>query len=121
MTTTIRAELERSKKCCDTMGEALGGKTSPPGERSPILMGYWSLTYHHHNGIICLLHNELPAPAFALLRPIVEAALRAHVAIMGTDQDIEKLRKDTYKTNLNTIGPEIDTRFKMADALTSFL
>jgi hypothetical protein len=51
----------------------------------------------------------------------VESVIRAHIAICGSDEDIEKLRTDQYKTNFSTVGQQIDTYFGLKGYLTAFL
>jgi Family of unknown function (DUF6988) len=59
--------------------------------------------------------------AFALLRPIVEAQVRAHVVLMGSDDDVDKIKGDKYNVNFKTIGGEIDTAFNLQGFFDRFL
>jgi len=56
-----------------------------------------------------LLSHKFFGSAFALVRPIVEATVRSHVVIMGSEEDVRRLREDDYRANLSTVGKEIDT------------
>jgi hypothetical protein len=70
---------------------------------------------------VCSACYKFFGSAFALVRPIVEATVRAHVVIMGSEEDLRKLREDEYRTNLGTVGKEIDTRFATGDLFEKFL
>ena len=71
--------------------------------------------------MLCLLSNRFFGSAFALVRPMVEAAVRAHVAIMGSEEDLRKLQNDEYRTNFGTVGKEIDAAFGTDDFFENFL
>jgi hypothetical protein len=93
----------------------------PTGDRTTLLMAYWSIVFEFHRARLCLIHNKFYGAAFALVRPIVETVVRAHVAIMGSAEEVQKLRDDTYRTNLATIGKEIDIAFGMDSLFQNFL
>lgn len=93
----------------------------PTGDRNTPLMAYWSLVFEFHRAVLCLLSHRFFGAAFALVRPIVEAVVRAHVVIMGSEEDLRKLHTDEYRTNFGTIGAEIDTAFGMGDFFENFL
>lgn len=88
-------------------------KECPTSDRNTLLMAYWSMVFEFHRAILCLIHNKFYGAAFALVRPILETVIRAHVTIMGSDEDVQKLRNDEYRTNLATIGKEIDSFFRL--------
>jgi hypothetical protein len=92
----------------------------PTGDRNTLL-GYWSLMFDHHRGILSTLSNSFCGSAFALVRPMVEAAVRSHVTMLGFDDDLAKLHEDTYRTNFGTIGKWIDTTFHMEAYFETFL
>ena len=71
--------------------------------------------------MLCLLSNKFYGSAFALVRPIVEAAVRAHVVIMGSEEDLRRLCNDEYRTNFGTVGKEIDATFGTDDFFEKFL
>ncbi len=54
--------------------------------RDGLVLLHWSLIFEHHQGMLLLLRNGFPAPAFALMRPLEEAFLRLFVAMNGTDK-----------------------------------
>ena len=93
----------------------------PTGERNTPLMAYWSVAFELHRGILCLIDHKFYGAALALVRPIVETVVRAHVAIMGSEQDLQKLHDDEYRTNFSKIGTEIDTAFDMEGVFQNFL
>ncbi len=84
-------------------------------------MAYWSVAFELHRGILCLIDHKFYGAALALVRPIVETVVRAHVAIMGSEQDLQKLHDDEYRTNFSKIGTEIDTAFDMEGVFQNFL
>lgn len=92
----------------------------PAGDREALLIGYWALIFDFHNGIL-LLENGFNGSAFALVRPIVEALVRAHVSLIGTNKDIAALQADDYRTNFGTIGDEIDNAFELGGLMQKFL
>ena len=84
-------------------------------------MAYWSLIFDFHRGVLCLLSHKFFGSAFALVRPMVEVVVRAHVVKMGSEEDLKKLREDEYRTNLSTVGKEIDAAFGTGDFFENFL
>lgn len=59
--------------------------------------------------------------AFALLRPLVEAEVRAHVVLMGSPTDLTNIKNDAYMVNFKTIGGAIDTAFGLQGYFDKFL
>ena len=120
------SSIEDEIKKANTFGDAIENLVvargqCPTGERNTPLMAFWSLVFELHRGIICLLSHKFYGAAFALVRPIVEATVRAHVVIMGSPQDLKRLLEDKYKTNLSTVGTEIDTAFGTGNLFEKFL
>jgi hypothetical protein len=76
-----------------------------------LLIGLWALIFDYYKGILALLSNGFCGSAFALVRPVVEALVRSHVVLMGSDEDVDKIRNDEYRVNFEKIGPQIDTAF----------
>ena len=93
----------------------------PTGERHTPLMAYWSLAFEFHRGVLCLLSHKFFGAAFALVRPIVETVVRAHIVVMGSKDDLRKLLNDEYKTNFATVGAEIDASIGTGDLFENFL
>jgi hypothetical protein len=76
--------------------------------RDPVCLMYWSILFEHHHGMLLLLRNSLPSPAFALLRPLEEAFLRSFVAMHGTEKQVEALWNGNYCTEFEVVGKQID-------------
>ena len=122
MSETVSNEIKKANKFSDQVEDLIIAKGQcPTGERNTLLMAYWSLTFEFHRCILCLIDHQFFSGAFALVRPIVETVIRAHVVIMGSDEDVRKLGRDEYKTNFVTIGKEIDAAFATTDFFENFL
>jgi hypothetical protein len=67
--------------------------------RDSLCLLHWSLIFEHHGGILLLLRESYYAPAFALLRPFIEAFLRSYIAMTGTEHQVAAL----WAGNLNNI------------------
>lgn len=93
----------------------------PDEDRNILLMAYWALLFDYHKGILALLSNGLCGGAFALVRPVVEALVRSHLVVMGSDEDVRKIREDEYRVNFENVGPQIDTAFGLDGFFTNFL
>lgn len=91
------------------------------GNRNTLLMAYWSLVFELHRGILALIHHKFYGAAFALVRPIIEVTVRAHLAICGTDEVVKTLREDNYRMNFATVGEEIDKAFGFGTLVKDFL
>ena len=112
MGSRVEDEIKRANEFGDRIEDLVIAKGQfPTGDRNTLLMAYWSLTFEFHRGVLCLLSHKFFGSAFALVRPIVEALVRAHVVIMGSEEDLRELREDEYRTNLATVGKEIDASF----------
>src|SRR5690242_9684019 len=83
-----------------------------PDERGWYLLAYWSLIIEHHLAMVGLMERELYGSAAALLRPIVEAAVRGHLVLFCSERVLEEIRKDDYRINFGTVGKEIDEHFR---------
>jgi hypothetical protein len=80
-------------------------------DRTQLIVGYWSLVFDYQKSILALIENQFYGGAFALLRPMVEATLRAHVAISCRPGVVQSLLNDKYKMNYKEIGPHLDAKF----------
>jgi hypothetical protein len=89
--------------------------------RDRILLAYWSLAFDYDKSIVNLMRAGFYGGAFALVRPTVEALIRAHVTLMGSDEDIAKIKADEYYVNFKTIGAQIDTAFALEGFFDRFL
>jgi hypothetical protein len=118
----IDEEIQKANEFGDRIEDLVIAKGQcPNGDRSTPLMAYWSLTFEFQRAILCLIANKFYGAACALVRPIIEAVVRAHVVIMADQKTLEQLRKDEYRTNLATIGKEIDAYFKSDEVFENFL
>jgi hypothetical protein len=81
ITETLRISSEFANKLDDLVA-APGG--FPIGQKSDwMLASHWYLNAALHNSVLTLFQANLPAGAFALLRPIVENLFRVHLLVMG--------------------------------------
>ncbi|MGD0164157.1 MAG: hypothetical protein ABSB39_16930 [Candidatus Sulfotelmatobacter sp.] len=90
-------------------------------ERDDLLILYWSLIFDYAKGITCLLQNGFHSAAFALLRPTIEALVRSHVVLMGSDGDVLKIRQDKYKVKYEKVGAQLDKAFGTSPLLGNYL
>jgi len=93
----------------------------PTGDRNTPLMAYWSLAFEFQKAILNLIENQYYGAAFALVRPIVETAVRAHLVICASEDVLKTILSDEYRTNFGTVGKEIDAAFKTDDLFENFL
>jgi hypothetical protein len=109
----VQDELARARRLGEQL-ENLVVKRSPfpvESDRTILIIGYWSLLFDYHKSILVLLTNEFYGGAFALLRPMVEGLLRAHVALSCRPGVIKSLQNDKYSVDFKQIGPRIDETF----------
>jgi hypothetical protein len=90
-------------------------------DREKLLIAYWALTLDLDKSILALMRNKFYGGAFALLRPIVEAEVRAHVALMASEEIVASIKDDTYKTNFKKVGGEIDAAFGLEGFFDRYL
>ena len=122
MTNRVAEAITRANEFGTRIEElVLKKKHAPTGDRNTLLMAYWSLVFEFHKAVLSLIEHKFYGAAFALVRPIIEAVVRAHVAIMGSEEDLHKLHSDEYKTNFGTVGKEIDTFFDLEGFFENFL
>lgn len=119
---SVESELERARQLCEQLEALVVRRGQCPNEdRTMLLMAYWALLFDYHKGIVALLSNGICGSAFALLRPVVEALVRSHVVLKGSDEDVRRIREDKYRVNFETIGPQIDTAFGLNHLLENWL
>jgi hypothetical protein len=99
----------------------LARKQAPTGDRNTLLIAYLSLAFEFHRAILSLIEQQFYGAAFALVRPIIEATVRAHVTLMASDEVLQRLYSDEYRTNLATVGAEIDAAFSLEGFFERFL
>jgi len=119
---TVQNELENARRFGEQLEELVVRKGGcPDDDRNILLLGYWALLFDFHKGILDLIANDICGSAFALLRPLLEALVRAHLAVRGSADDLERLQQDDYRTNFVTVGPWIDREFDTGNLFTKFL
>src|SRR5438309_10040308 len=100
MPNDLRTEIEISNAFGDRIEDLIVAKGEvPTGERNLLLLALWSLVFEIHRAILCLIDNKFFGAAQALARTLIEATIRAHVVIMGSDEEVDRIVKNTYKTN----------------------
>jgi hypothetical protein len=122
---TVQEEIGRSSEFGQKIEDLVVSKGSvtlgQARDRDRLLLAHWSLALDLDKSILCLMQHEFYGGAFALLRPLVEALVRAHVVLIGSDDDVTKLKNDTYTVNFKTIGAQIDTAFNLQGFFDKFL
>jgi len=121
LSAAVQTELDAAQKFGDLLEQIVIGKKYTDAERDTLLLAYWELVSDFHRGIHALLLNELFGSAFALVRPTVENLVRAHIALMGSADEVKSLRDDTYKVNFKEIGAKIDAAFGLGHLMENFL
>jgi hypothetical protein len=101
--------------------EARDGKIIYREKNDDLLLSYWSLIFDYCKGITCLLQHKFYSPAFALLRPLVEAQIRAHIGVIGSDDEVAKIRNDHFKANYEKDGRRIDEALGTTPRFEGFL
>ena len=118
----VQSEIESASHFGQKVEElVVARKQCPAGDRDVMLIAYWSLILDYHKGILSMLRHGFCGSSFALVRPLVEALIRAHVVLMGSDNEVRKLRDDEYFVNFKTVGPQIDAFFGLEGFFTTLL
>jgi hypothetical protein len=115
----IRRAQELGQRLEDLVVSA--GRITIKTEGSQLLIGFWSLICDYQKGLLNLLHWKLYAAAFALWRPTVEATIRAHLSLMLSKEDLDKLKKDRYRVDFKKVPREIDEAFGLGQVFQNFL
>jgi hypothetical protein len=122
---TVGEALERSAKFGqrleDIVVEKGSVKIGDAGDRDRLLLAYWSLILDLHKSVLTLIQSKFYGGAFALLRPAVEAQIRAHVVLMCNDDVLTRIKEDKYGVNFKDIGREIDDAFALEGYFDNFL
>jgi hypothetical protein len=126
MVGSIENEIDRAAHLGQRLEDLVLEKVKVGGfitrtERDDLVIGYWSMIFDYDKGIVCLLQNKFYSPAFALLRPTMEALVRAHVVLIGSEQDVLKIRQDRYSVNYEKVGAQIDKAFGMSPVIENYL
>jgi hypothetical protein len=101
--------------------EAKEGRLVFSTKNDDLLVSYWSMVFDYCKGIGCLLHHKFHSPAFALQRPLVEALVRAHIVLIGSEEDVAKIRKDRYNVSYEKDGARIDKALGLGSLFEDFL
>lgn len=105
----VQDEIARVTRYGEQLEALLDGKVLKlSSDRDRLIIAYRSLVLDYHTAIVTLLPKELYGSAFALLRPIVEAWVRIHIAKIGSDETVLQLKNDTYRVDFTKVGAEID-------------
>jgi hypothetical protein len=119
---SIQTEIQRASELGQKLEDMIvARKQVPAGLRERLVLGYWALIFDYHKGIMELLKRDYPGGAFAMVRVIVEALLRTHLVIMGSDELVERVRNDSFRMNLTADGAFVDEGFGMEKFFTNFL
>jgi hypothetical protein len=118
---SVQSELDSAQRLGEQLEQLVVQRGEcPDDDRNILLMAYWTLLFDFYKAILSLIPNGPCGSAFALVRPAMEALVRAP-AVKGSDEDIKGLRQDDYRTSFTTIGPWIDREFGAGDLFTNFL
>jgi len=115
---SVQSEIDSAAKFGEQIEKLVISKGQcPTGDRETLLIGYWSLIFDFHKGIISLISVGYHGSAFALVRSVMEVLFRSHLTIMGTDEEVKKLQNDEYRVNFKEIAPRIDKAFGLEGLL----
>ncbi len=121
----VEDEIDRATNLGQSLEEVVVNRGTitlgATADRDRLLLAHWALTLDLYKSILALFHQKFYGGAFALLRPLIEADVRAHVVIMGSDDDVAKIAHDDYRSNFKTIGAEIDRAFALDGFFDRFL
>jgi hypothetical protein len=110
MSDSVDAEVKRATEFSTKIEQLVLAKGQcPTGDRNTPLTAYWSLAFEFHKAILSLISNQFYGAAFALMRPLVEIAIRSHLVIFVPEETLKAILNDEYRTNFGTVGKEIDT------------
>jgi hypothetical protein len=124
--TNLEREIDRHARFGQRLEDlvyhaAKGGKIVYHTKRDDLFTSYWSLVFDYCKGIVLLLSKEIHSPAFALMRPLVEAVVREHIALVGSDDEVRKIRTDRFKVNYDRDGERLDKLFNSGSLFKDFL
>jgi hypothetical protein len=111
----MKAEVERAQSRSTEL-ELMIHKRQPiplQGNRKYLTAGYWALMVDLHRSVLLLVKPDinLCGGGFALARPMIEALLRIHIVAMGTDEQVERIRTDAFRTDFKGVAAELDQLF----------
>lgn len=97
------------------------GKLIAVGKNDDLVMGYWSMIFDYGKGVGCNLQFKFFASAFALLRPIVEALVRAGIVLGGSPEWIAQIRQGRFNISYEKDGARLDADLGTSPLLEDFL
>jgi len=113
----IKTEVERAQSRSTELELMIHNRQPIPlqGNRKYLIAGYWALMVDLHRSALQLLNPDLNlcGGGFALARPMIEALLRIHLVAMGTDEQVELIRTDKFRTNFEGAAEQIDQLFAL--------
>lgn len=122
---TVQEEVDRATAFGQQLEDIIVKKGSvtlgSPGDRDKLLLAYWSLVLDLDKSILGLIGNKFYGGAFALLRPLVEAEVRAHVVLISSDDVVTSVKADKYAVNFKEVGAQIDAAFQLNGYFDKFL
>lgn len=122
---TVNQEIDRASVFGQRLEDVIVKKGSitlgSGGDRDKLLLAYWSLALDLDKSILALLRNQFYGGAFTLLRPLIEAQIRAHVVLMAGDEVVTRVKEDMYTVNFKEVGKEIDAAFDLEGYFDKFL
>jgi hypothetical protein len=126
MSAGIAREIDRAGRFGQQLEDlvynaAKDGKVVYRTKNDDLFISYWSLVFDYSKGIVCLLANEFHSPAFALMRPLVEAVTREHIVLVGSEDEVKKIRNDRFQVNYAQDGARIDKVLGSGSLFQGFL
>jgi hypothetical protein len=126
MSVSVDSEIDRAARFGQALedlvyNQAKEGRIVFRTENDDLLVSYWSMMFDYCKGIGCMLHHKFHSPAFALQRPLVEALVRAHIVLVGSEEDVAKIRKDWYNVSYEKDGARIDKALGLGSLFEDFL
>lgn len=122
---SVEVEIDRATTFCQQLEDLVVEKGSvtigQDEDRDRLLLAHWALAFDLDKSILALMRHKFYGGAFALLRPLIEAQIRAHVVLMGSPKDVSQIKDDKYNVNFDAIGAEIDKNFGLKGYYERFL
>jgi hypothetical protein len=114
--------MSRAEEMHRFIADRLAGKYPDDGRRS-LFAAFLSLAQSHHESILVLAGQErLLGSAFALFRPLVEAAYRGlFAAFLATDEEVENIKAGGEPYGyFNELAAALDAAFKTDELFVQF-
>jgi hypothetical protein len=118
--------LDELKKVMDFIHVQTQGMAVPTGRRELIVLGCFDIAVEHAAGITILADRQTWAPAFALLRPLLDSYVRGvWLAICATDEQLalfetNELRHTVqFRHMVEAIEAEVEAKIGPSDLLST--